>query len=242
MIVLAHRGASGTAPENTMAAFRRAAELGADGLELDVQRSADGAVVVLHDADVRRTSDGTGPVASLSLPALRRLDFGGWFSPAFRGEPIPLLAEVADFVAARGLWLNIELKGDPDLDPALPGAVAAVVRGRLDPARTILSTFDAGSWDAVAAAMPGYPRALLVERLDADAWRLLARRDASGAPFFRFAHPGHRAVTASSLARLRAAGLRVHPWTLDRPRPTARMLALGVDGIITGFPERVRGR
>lgn len=242
MIVLAHRGASGRAPENTMAAFRLAADLGADGFELDVQLTSDRVPVVLHDDDVRRTSDGSGPVAGLTLAALRALDFGAWFGPAFRGERIPLLAEAVDLAAAKGLWLNIELKGSPGLDPELPERVAAVVRGRLDPARTILSSFDTPAMDRVAALLPDFPRALLVDRLDRDAWAQLARVDATGAPFFRFVHPGHRAVTAASMARLHALGRRVHPWTLDRPRPLARCVGLGVDGVITGFPERAIGR
>jgi glycerophosphoryl diester phosphodiesterase len=242
MIVLAHRGASGHSPENTLSAFRLARDLGADGLELDVQLSRDGAVVVLHDADVQRTSDGRGPVSSMTLEQLRALDFGAWYSEDFRNERIPLLSEVVDFVAASGLWLNIELKGDPTIDPDLPGAVAALVNGRLDPSRTILSSFDVPSMDAVAMHLPLFPRALLVERLDRAAWKELSRRDARGDPFFRFVHPHFRALDPARVSRIHASGQRVLPWTLDRVGPLDRCLSLGVDGVITGYPERAVGR
>ncbi len=242
MIVLAHRGASGHAPENTMAAFRRAQELGADGLELDVQLSADGAVIVLHDEDVMRTSDGKGIASKMTLADLRTLDFGSWFGPGFQDERIPLLSEVVVFVASFGLWLDIELKGAPDVDPRLPAAVAELVRDRLDPARTILSSFDASAIDEAARLLPCFPRALLVERLDAAAWRQLARRSPDGTPFYAYLHPYFRSLDATRVSRAHAAGAKVDPWTLDRRAPLARMLSIGVDGIITGFPERIAPR
>ncbi len=242
MIVIAHRGASGHAPENTMAAFRLARDLGADGIELDVQLTSDGFVVVLHDEDVRRTSDGLGRVSSMTLQELRTLDFGGWFSDAFQGERIPLLLEVVEFVSATGLWLNIELKGSPDLSPALPRAVADIVRGRLDPLRTILSTFDTPAMEEIASLLSEYPRALLVEKLDGSSWEGISRRDANGSPFYRFVHPHFSALDAGRVTRIHDAGLKIHPWTLDRIRPLARMVELGVDGVITGFPERALGK
>jgi len=242
MIVLAHRGASGHAPENTMAAFRRAAELDADGIELDVQLSLDGAVVVLHDEDVQRTSDGKGLASEMTLARLRALDFGSWYSPSFQGERIPLLSEVVDFVAASGLRLNVELKGAPKIDPRLPAAVSEILLGRLDPSRTILSSFDVPAMDEVADRLPGFPLALLVERLDREAWRQLARRGPDNGPFFACLHPHFRTLDAPRVARAHAAGAKVHPWTLDRRAPLARMLSIGVDGVITGFPERVAGR
>src|SRR3990172_9877913 len=93
-VVIAHRGASGSCPENTLAAFRRAAALGADMIELDVQLTRDGEVVVIHDWTLDRTTSGTGPVRACSLAELRRLDAGAWFDAAFAGERVPTLGEV----------------------------------------------------------------------------------------------------------------------------------------------------
>src|SRR3989449_9458057 len=108
-LVIAHRGASAAAPENTLAAFRLAADLGADGIELDVRGTADGQLVVLHDASVNRTTDGAGRVAALTLDQLRRVDAGKKFGPSFRGERIPLLSQVFEVVAGR-LLVDVEIK------------------------------------------------------------------------------------------------------------------------------------
>src|SRR5215475_6599931 len=96
VLVIAHRGASGTCPENTLAAFRRAQELGAHMIELDVQLTRDGEVVVMHDWTLARTTDGRGRVASRTLAELRQLDAGSWFDPGYAREPVPTLREVLD--------------------------------------------------------------------------------------------------------------------------------------------------
>src|SRR5438067_10660640 len=112
-LVIAHRGASGTHPENTMAAFRRAVDVGAGMIELDVQLTRDRHVVVIHDATLDRTTDGRGPVSAVTLAELRRLDGGGWFAPGFAGERVPTLAEV---LAAVHVPVNVELKPARDDD------------------------------------------------------------------------------------------------------------------------------
>ncbi|MCL5269801.1 MAG: hypothetical protein M1457_04435 [bacterium] len=116
--VIAHRGASAQAPENTLAAFRLAHEMGADWFELDCQFSRDGHLVVMHDGQLDRTTNGRGPVAARTLAELRRLDAGGWFDPRFAGEPVPTLGEALDFAHGR-LGVYIEVKtagGDADLE------------------------------------------------------------------------------------------------------------------------------
>src|SRR5512136_1224893 len=104
---IGHRGASAAAPQNTLAAFRKAMELGADGVELDVQLSADGAVVVIHDFTVDKATDGTGRVAAKTLAELKALDAGSRFSPQFAGERIPTLAEVFEAIDGK-LLVNVE--------------------------------------------------------------------------------------------------------------------------------------
>src|SRR5436309_263912 len=115
--IVAHRGASALAPENTLAAFRRALEAGAPAVECDVHLTADGAPIVIHDARVDRTTNGTGEVASLTLAALRALDAGGWFDPRFAGERLPTLEETLAIAAGRSR-VFVELK---------PGGGAALV-------------------------------------------------------------------------------------------------------------------
>jgi hypothetical protein len=109
-VVEAHRGDNAQAPENTLAAFRLARDQGARWIELDVQQTRDNEIVVMHDPTVDRTTDGNGPVASLTLAEIRQLDAGSWFSAAFAGEPVPTLAETAALVAGSGSRLNVEVK------------------------------------------------------------------------------------------------------------------------------------
>src|SRR6516162_9968344 len=122
-MVIAHRGASGTCPENTLAAFRRAEALGAHMIELDVQLSRDGEVVVMHDWTLARTTSGRGRVGARTAAELHALDAGSWFSQAFAGEPVPSLREV---LAATGLPVNVELKsrGDDGLEARALAVVA----------------------------------------------------------------------------------------------------------------------
>jgi hypothetical protein len=109
-LIIAHRGASAYAPENTLAAFKKAIDLGADGIELDVHLSKDGEVVVIHDRTIDRTSNGKGQVAEMSLKELKALDFGSWFSDEYQKESIPLLREVLELLKDWNGLLNIELK------------------------------------------------------------------------------------------------------------------------------------
>ena len=151
-LVLAHRGASAEAPENTLAAFRLAMEQGADGLELDVRRCASGEPVVIHDADTLRTSGAALRVADASLRELRALDAGAWKSPAFRGERIPTLDEVLRELPSS--VVNVELKSDGVPDAKLARAVAQVIRDRQAAARVIVSSFDPRLLAAFKVAAP----------------------------------------------------------------------------------------
>ena len=148
-LVIAHRGASGTAPENTLAAFRRAVACGADMVELDVQLTRDGEVVVVHDFTLDRTTDGTGAVGASSLAEIRRLDAGAWFAPAFLGEAVPTLGEV---LGAIGLPVNVELK--PVGDQGLEAETLAVVRAAGALGRVVFSSFDPGALERLRALTP----------------------------------------------------------------------------------------
>ncbi|MFD1676278.1 glycerophosphodiester phosphodiesterase [Alicyclobacillus fodiniaquatilis] len=140
-IVGAHRGASQTAPENTLAAFRQAIALGATALELDVQLSADGHVVVIHDAMLNRTTNGHGLVRDHTLEELRALDAGSWFSPAFAHEQIPLFEEVLDLAKGTCL-LHVELKHGPIVYPELEARVIEQVKAHGMQDQALLMSFD----------------------------------------------------------------------------------------------------
>lgn len=217
-LILGHRGAPFEAPENTLASFRLARAQGADGVELDVQPSADGVPVVLHDATLERTTDGSGAVAALPWAAIARLDAGG-------GERVPRLEQVAAWAAASGAWLNVELKA-----PGVEAAVLAILReaGLLE--RTVISSFAPALVAEVGRLEPGARRFLLTERWDTGV-HAAARRCGAGGICLEDA-----AATPAALAALRAAGLPVVVWTVDEPARLAALLRAGVAAVITNRP------
>jgi glycerophosphoryl diester phosphodiesterase len=133
--IVAHRGAMSERPENTMPAFIRAVELGADIVELDVRMSADGRLFLLHDRTLDRTTNGSGRASAFSFEELRELDAGGWFDPLYAGEQIPSLEEALDWAREGGVTLLLDLK---ETSHAFNEAVAAAVRARSDPGRIVI--------------------------------------------------------------------------------------------------------
>ena len=230
---IAHRGASAAAPANTLAAFEKAIELGADAVELDVQLSNDGVPVVIHDFAVDTTTDGSGQVADLTLAQLKQLDAGSTFDPAFAGERIPTLEEVLQYVGNR-LLLNIELKTTSLRDNGLEHAAIAQVEQHGLGNRVLLSSFNPFSLRRAKRIAPHIPVGLLyAPHLSLPlrrAWlAFLATHEAR--------HPQHTMVDAQYIAWARRRGYRVNVWTVDDPGEMVRLIDLGVDGIITNVPD-----
>lgn len=226
--VIGHRGACGHAPENTLASFARAAELGCRMVEFDVRLSADGVPVVFHDDTLERCTDGRGRVGARPLAALRRLDAG-------RGERIPTLAEVLELCLARGLGANIEIKPDPGAGRAT--AVAALdLAGRLWPAdrpAPLVSSFNREALAAAREILPAWPRGLLVERVPAD-WAALAERYGCVA-----LHAHHRALPEATVRAIRARGLAVLAYTVNRSRRAQELWKRGVMAVFSDVPDRL---
>jgi glycerophosphoryl diester phosphodiesterase len=220
MLIYAHRGASGSLPENTLLAFRRALEVGADGIELDLRATADGVPVVIHDRSVARTTDGAGFVDELPLARLQALDAG-------QGERVPTLAGTLALIGG-AMRLDLEIKQ--------AGIAAESLRVLADfpQARWAISSFD---WDILRDA----------RRLDASAqvWPLAEDVDEAlfavaselVAPAISLAI---EAYTPESARRLREAGLEVVLWTVNDPAEAARVRDLGAYAICTDCPERFR--
>jgi glycerophosphoryl diester phosphodiesterase len=227
-LVIAHRGASGTCPENTLAAFRRAAVLGADMVELDAQLTRDGEVVVLHDFTLERTTDGNGAVRERMAAELRVLDAGAWFAPAFRGERIPTLGEV---LAAVALAVNVELK--PAGDDGLEARALAVVERAGALARVVFSSFDVAVLRRLRARSVEATVALLWDAGPVSAALSLAEGVAA-----RALHLRKEAATPAALARAAEAGLPIRVWTVNDPAEFRAFVEAGVEGIFTDHPER----
>jgi glycerophosphoryl diester phosphodiesterase len=223
--VTAHRGHARAAPENTLSAMRKAIESGADYAEMDVQLTADGQVVLLHDRDLKRVAGDSRRLDELSYDELRRLDVGSWFDPAFSGERVPTLAEVIDMCRGK-IRLNIELKFFGP-DRRLAQAVADIVREQACESDCLVTSLN---YDALLEARRHDPRLRTgltvahalgdVSRLEVDA--LSVRADFLSDELLRAAH------------RL---GKEIHVWTVNDPRQMTRLMNRGVDNIITSDPD-----
>jgi glycerophosphoryl diester phosphodiesterase len=226
---IAHRGAGTLAPENTLAAFRVGAAHGYRCYECDVKLSADGVPFLLHDATLERTTNGRGVAGEQVWADLSRLDAGSWHSPPFAGEPLPTLDEVAAFVQAQGHDLNLEIKPTPGQEEITGQVVAGQVRQLWAHAARLplLSSFRPDALRAARDAAPELPRALLLDSLW-DGWPGVA-----GALDCVAVVTNHLLMDAALIARIRAEGWRALCYTVNEAADVQRLLALGIDGLIT---------
>ncbi len=238
--VIAHRGASASAPENTVAAIEAAAKKGADMVELDVQMTGDRHLVIFHDRDLERTTNGKGRLARTPYSRLRELDAGTWFHPKFAGERIPLLEEALAAVPP-ALAINLELKKTrrraallerlfgilKDADRLSRGSSSRVDR------RPLLSASDAFLLEPCATQ--GLPTALITKSEPASALEEAAR---SGC---RAWHPCHTHLSPEVIGAAHRLGLKVNTWTVDESERLEELVGWGVDGIFTNAPEVLRG-
>ena len=230
--VLAHRGLSSAAPENTMAAFRAAADAGAQWIETDVDLLADSTPVLIHDTALDRTTDRSGSIYELRATDLESIDAGSWFDPGFAGERLPTLEAFIDFMNERCVNANIELKANEQgaaRSIELVDALAAAL-GRLDAGRQVLvSSFSQPLLMAFHQRHPGYATAVLYRaatiRPD---WRSVA--ELCGAVAI---HPQDAGLSETVVRAARAAGYGVNVWTVNRPDRADRLFTWGCTGVFT---------
>ena len=231
MLAIAHRGASGYAPENTFAAFRRAIAMGAGFIETDLQLSRDARFVAIHDATVNRTTNGQGSVHELTLADLRKLDAGSWFGSEFAGERIPTLQEILEFAKKHDVVFYLELKpsgswgGEHALISALreSGEIARIVVISFDPAillnvRKIEPTLMTGMLYEGQIAVP------LEVAIEIGARQVAVRGDL---------------ITPRLLKEAREKDLQVVCWTVNHPAHMRLLAEAGVDGIMSDYPDRL---
>jgi glycerophosphoryl diester phosphodiesterase len=222
---VAHRGSSAYAPENTLAAFRLAAEHGADAIEFDVRATSDGHPVIIHDASLERTTDRTGEISTLTLEEVRRADAGARRGEPFVGERVPTLGEV--LAVARGtLLVDIELKVAGVESQVLEELARAEMM-----AASLVTSFLEDALITVQAAHPRPAVGLLQQWLEPE------RAAALGVEAYL---PHVRALSADTVQFCRAHRLSVIPWTARSEEDTRTALALGVDGLIADDPIMVR--
>ena len=231
MLVIAHRGASGHAPENTLGAFKKAVAMGATFIETDLQLSRDARFVAIHDSTVNRTTNGDGVVHEMTLAELRRLDAGSWFGSEFAGERIPTLEELLAFSKKNDVVFYLEMKpaGSWGGEHALIGAL----RESGEIPRSVVISFDASIVLNLRKIEPTLMTGLLYDgqienpvkrAVEVGARQLLVRGDW---------------VTPALLTEARKKDLQVVCWTVNHPAHMRMLMAAGVDGIMSDYPDRL---
>lgn len=245
-LILAHRGASAYAPENTIAAFRLAHELGADGIELDVQLTRDKIPIVIHDDTVDRTTDGTGRVSELTVGEIARLDAGTWKTEDYRGEKIPTLAQVFEELSdwlnpmgrVRPCLINVELKTERVRTDGLEQQTLNVISRYAMQHRILLSSFSPLALHRAKKINPRIPRGFLYDQTMPFYLRNALPRYWT-AP--QAMHPEYTMIDARYMEWARQKKLLVNTWTVDDPDQARRLAQLGVNAIITNKPDVIRG-
>jgi len=228
-LIIGHRGSPLYAPENTLASFEIAADQGADAIEFDVKLSADGEVVILHDATLERTTNGSGRLNRWSRAALQELDAGAWFSERFAGERIPTLEAICATLGQR-LYLNIELTNYTTPWDNLVARVVAVVKQYHLQDRVLFSSFFPHNLARARRLLPQTPCALLTWPGWKGRWALTP---ALRSRQYWAIHPHLSQVTPTLVQRAHAAGKRVHVWTVNAAAEMLRLAEMGVDAIFT---------
>ena len=256
--IFAHRGASAVAPENTLPAFEKALEMGADGIELDVQATADGKLVVLHDFNLERTTTGAGPLRDHALAQLSEIDAGVGFSDAFAGTRIPTLEQVFDLVGDSCI-VNVEIKnmdwnGGREAEP-----LARIIKRRGLYDQVIVSSFNPVSLRKMRRLDPSIPLGLLYATRPPrpkgepgrarpkfsrpplkDLILLLSRPLLSRGIAPEALHPYFEGIDGKLIQTARSRGQRVNAWTVNSVAQAIRLARLGVNAIITDTPDVIR--
>lgn len=225
VIITAHRGASHLAPENTLVAFERAYESGADFAELDVHQTRDGEIILMHDSTLDRTTDGTGEVWDYTLDELKKLDAGSWFGKPFSGERVPTLREVMRLVKGK-LKLNIEIKISRE-EPGIAGNVVDIIRSEGFERECIVTSFDTETVREIKRIAPDIRAGLIFGRdypedVFEGNWEILSCNQS--------------VINQGFISRARESGKEIHVWTVNDEDRMQSLIALGVDSIITNRP------
>ncbi len=235
IMVIAHRGFSGAAPENTLIAFRKGIEVGSDMIELDVHLSRDGEIVVIHDETLERTTNGKGRIVDHTLQELKKLDAGSSFGPQFAGEIIPTLKEVLDLAKGR-VPVNIEIKNPTHGKYTIAELTERVLRevnqgGMMD--RVIFSSFNPAALEWIGRREPRAWGAFLFHR----PWNFL--RDIPGSQEYAVLNLRNIHLTREKVAEIKKAGKIINVYTVNTDEEMKQFVDWGVDGIITNHPDRL---
>jgi len=231
VLAIAHRGASGYAPENTLAAYRRAVALGVTFIETDLQLTRDAHFIALHDETVNRTTTGQGPAQSLTLAEIRRLDAGSWFGSEFMGERVPTIVEILEFARKHDVVFYLELK--PSGFWGGEHALISALREAEQIPRAVIISFDPAILEGLRHLEPTLMTGLLFDNQLEDPFT-----KATGIGARQIAVRGNL-VTPNFLAEAHKRDLQVVCWTINNPAHMRLLASAGVDGIMSDYPDRL---
>jgi glycerophosphoryl diester phosphodiesterase len=235
VMVIAHRGFSGDAPENTLAAFKKAIEVGSDMMEMDVHFSKDGQVVVIHDDHLERTTNGRGKVADHTLQELKKLDAGSWFGSPFSGEQIPTLQEVLE-LAKGNILVNIEIKNEylgPYTISDLADRTLQEVQRKRMVKQVIFSSFDPSPLERVKERNFHARVALLYH----NPWNI--PQEITGDKPFSILNLRRSFLTKDKIAKIHEQGMKVNTYTVNSQKEMEQFIRWKIDGIFTNHPDRL---
>lgn len=230
---IAHRGASGHAPENTMAAFRLAAEQGADWIELDIHQTADDHLVVLHDFSLQRTSGDRRPVQILTLKQIKKFDVGLWWDKAYRNERVPTLDDVLTFARNR-INVQIEIKRGSSLYPGIEKRLIEMIGRHRAENRVAVSSFEIEALKTLRELDDKVPLGLLTRKT-----RPREILEEAVSLKVQSIHISTQRLSKILLTQAHLTGLPVYAYTVNRPSLMSRYLAMGADGLFTNYPDRL---
>lgn len=234
--IIGHRGAKAYAPENTLASFHAAADLGCEWVEIDVKLTKDGVPVVFHDEELNRCTNGSGLMAETTFAALRELDAGSWFSESFMDEKVPTLEEALNVIIDRGMGLNLEIKPCPgrEIETAEAALDLATRIWPDDQPPPLISSFSHVSLETAMDYLHEWPRALLIDEYDPN-WRDLADH--------LMAHTiniNGNTVTPEQIDEYLEYGKPLLAYTINDPRRAVDLLSAGISGVFTDTPDVIR--
>jgi len=229
--IYAHKGASKVAPENSMSAFKKAKELGADGLEIDVMFSKDGHIMVHHDFTLGRCEEGVGRVKDYTYFELRKLDIGSKFSEEFKGEKMPSIEETLKFCKENNLLLNIELKTGSPYDAGIEEKIVEIVEKYEMNESVIYSSFNHYSLLFIKKISKSAKVAALTQSMMVNPWEYLKLHDIDGL------HPHYLSINDKIVSKMNNKNLFVNPYTIDSEEYLKKMFKCKVDAVITNVPD-----
>jgi len=233
-LIIAHRGASGYAPENTMAAFRLAVEQSADWIEVDLHQTADGQLVVLHDFTMKRTAGDPRSVREVTLEQVKKMDVGSWWDGTYRSEQVPTLDEVLEFAAGR-IRVFIELKRGSPFYPKIERRLLETISRHNAKDRVAISSFDLAALKTLRRLDPDVPLGLLTRKT-----RPRDVLNEAKSLKVRSIHISTHRISKKLLSLAHSNGLPVYVYTVNRLSLMKRYLAMGADGLFTNYPDRLR--